>query len=326
MLSVEENRELLALGDVLGHQAEDAFVAVDEQVRAPQLRQPGDNADRRPGPRDRPRCGASASGAAGRSVSAWWVSASSVPRNRSSGILYPDGGHEHAASADGDGGRHAGGNDRTARRRHGGALVVARRSARQRRHGRAQHRQPGAQARRRVRGGAVQEGRPRAGRRRRLHPAGRVQDAPHRRGEVEPRAGAGRQDRAAHARRGREHQRAGRSGAVGRRAARVRRLRPEHSRAQHQRLRRREPQGRDRRLRLVDAEVAAGSAAGAFRLGRRALEDVQGRRRDRHDQHRQPEEHGHPVGALDARAAAAGDVARRRRRSTMRRASSCRSR
>ena len=60
-----------------------------------------------------------------------------------------------------------------------------------------------------------------------------------------------------------------------------------------------------------DAEVAARSAAGAFRIGRRALEDVQGRRRDRHDQHRQPEEHGHPVGAIDARAAAAGDVAGR---------------
>ena len=60
------------------------------------------------------------------------------------------------------------------------------------------------------------------------------------------------------------------------------------------------------------AEVAARPAAGAFRIRRRALEDVPGRRRDRHGQHRQPEEHGHPVGALDARATAAGDVARRR--------------
>ncbi len=70
--------------------------------------------------------------------------------------------------------------------------------------------------------------------------------------------------------------------------------------------------------------VAAGATAGALRLGRRALEDVQGRRRGRHPHHRQPEEHGHPVGALDARAPAAGDVARRRRRSTMRRDSSWR--
>ena len=84
--------------------------------------------------------------------------------------------------------------------------------------------------------------------------------------------------------------------------------------------------GADRRVRLVDAEVAARPAAGAFRLGRRALEDVQGRRRDRHDQHREPEEHGHPVGALDARAAAAGDVARRRGARRCGRDSSCRSR
>ena len=38
---------------------------------------------------------------------------------------------------------------------------------------------------------------------------------------------------------------------------------------------------------------------------------AEARRRGRHDQHRQPEEHGHPLGALDARAAAAVDVARR---------------
>ena len=117
---------------------------------------------------------------------------------------------------------------------------------------------------------------------------------------------------AARAGRRREHQRPRRSRRVGRRAAGLRRLRPEHPRAQHQRLRRRESQRRDRRLRLVDAEVAAGPAAGALRLGGRALEDVQGRRRGRHRQHRQPEEHGHPLGALDAGAAAAGDVARRR--------------
>ena len=162
------------------------------------------------------------------------------------------GGHEHAASADGDGGGHAGGCDRIARRRHRGALVVARRSARQRRHGRTQHRQPRAQARGRLRGGAVQEGRTRAGRR----AGGYIQPVAFKTRkidevEVEPGAGEERQDRAAHARRGREHQRAGRSGAVGRRAARLRRLRPEHPRAQHRRLRGREPEGRDRGLHLV---------------------------------------------------------------------------
>ena len=92
---------------------------------------------------------------------------------------------------------------------------------------------PGAQARRRLRGRAVQDSpgsNPPA--RRRLHPAGRLQDAPHRRSEVESGAACGTAStEAADARRGREHQRARRSRAGGRRAARVRRLRPEHSRA-----------------------------------------------------------------------------------------------
>ena len=105
----------------------------------------------------------------------------------------------------------------------------------------------GAQARGRLRGGAVQEVGSRTGRRRRLHPAGRLQDAADRRGQIEPGAGEERQDRAADARRGRQHQRAGRSRAGGRRAARVRRLRPEHPGAPHQRLRRRRSQGRHRR-------------------------------------------------------------------------------
>ena len=110
---------------------------------------------------------------------------------------------------------------------------------------------------------------------RRLHPAGRLQDAQDRRGEVEPGAGQARQDRAADARRGREHQRPRRSGAVGRRAARVRRLRPEHSRTQIDDLAGHGPQGRDRRLHLATPQIAAGPLQAHFGSAAERWNDVQ---------------------------------------------------
>ena len=172
MLSVEEDRELLPLGHMFGHQAEDAFITIGQQVRAPQLRQARDQGHRR-------QCREVQDGAGFRA--AWdrgrggW-SASAVPRNRPGGTSISHGGHEHAASADGDGGGHAGGCDRIAGRRHRVALVVARRGARQRRHGGAQHRQSRAQARGGIRGRAVQAGQAAAGRRRRVLPAGAARD------------------------------------------------------------------------------------------------------------------------------------------------------
>jgi hypothetical protein len=69
-------------------------------------------------------------------------------------------------------------------------------------------------------------------------------------------------------------------------------------------------EGRDRRAHRRDAEVAARPAAGAFRIHGGTVADVQGVRRDRHDQHRQSESDGHPVGAFDAGAAPPGHGAR----------------
>ena len=173
--------------------------------------------------------------------------------------------------------------------------------ARERRHGGAQHRQPGAQARRRLRGRAVPEA-PASSR-----PASAATSSPSQlktrrivESAVEPRA----------------RQRTGKTEPLGARRRR-----------QHQHARRSAPRPSTRRwcssatacnmpernindfagVNLKGAivvhigatpQVAARPAAGALRIRRRTLEDVSGRRRDRHDQHRQPEEHGHSVGAV----------------------------
>ena len=132
------------------------------------------------------------------------------------------------------------------------------------------------------------------------------------------------QDRAADARRRRQHQHARRSVALRRRAAGVCRLRAARARARHQRPAGTRSEGRGGRLPGRGAGGAARPAAGARRVGRRALEDVEGRRRDRHDQHRQPEDAWRSRG----RGRRSRGCSRRCRspipRSTRRPASSCR--
>ena len=47
MLPIKKDREFSSLRHMFGHQAEDAFVTVEEQVRAEQLRKAGDDTDGR---------------------------------------------------------------------------------------------------------------------------------------------------------------------------------------------------------------------------------------------------------------------------------------
>jgi hypothetical protein len=49
VLPIEENRELLSLGHMFCHQAQDAFITVDEEVRAAQLRKARNDTDGRQG-------------------------------------------------------------------------------------------------------------------------------------------------------------------------------------------------------------------------------------------------------------------------------------
>ena len=93
MLPVEEDRKLEPLRDVLGHQAEDALVAVDQQVRASQLREPGDDADGREGREAHQRAQLPLSGAVGVfGVGALGLTVVGA-KGAVGGILYPSGGH-----------------------------------------------------------------------------------------------------------------------------------------------------------------------------------------------------------------------------------------
>ncbi len=188
-------------------------------------------------------------------------------------------------------------------------MVVARPGAGQRRHGRPQYRQRRPQACGRLRRRRFSEGRSRAGGHQRLHSTGQVQDAHDRRIRIEPDARARRKARATRARRRRQHLAPKRCRADDRRAARLRRLRLTRARTVVRRSLGSRPQRQDRRVPGRQPVEYSGTAPRALSVGRRAMGRAEARRRHRHDQHRQPEEHGHSVVAFNARAAAAVDGA-----------------
>ena len=160
---------------------------------------------------------------------------------------------------------------------------------------------------------AVQGGRPRAGRHLGLPAAGPVHVADDRRGAVEPGAGARRQGRTGRARSGGGVLDAHRSGAAGRGAARVRRLRPVHPRAEDRRFRRPGPPRQGRRLSARQSRGRARCAERARAVGRRPLGRAEEGRRPRCDRAAAPGPDRAAVGALHAGAPPAGDVDRRSR-------------
>ena len=197
------------------------------------------------------------------------------------------------------------------RRRRPAALVGARLVPGQRRPPGPRHRQRRPQEGGRLRRRAVQGGRPRAGRHVGLPAAGPVHVPEDRRGAVEPGARARRQGRTGRARAGGGVLDADRSGAAGRGAARVRRLRAIHPRTEDRRFRRPGPPRQGRRLPARQPRGRARRAERARAVRRRALGGAEEGRRTRCDRAAAPGPHRAALGALHAGAPPAGDVAGR---------------